>query len=79
MSNSERQNQYEKLFIRLSGHFLSEHLDDNFWDLDYEDEQLKMIEEYHWQPFEYHSPEDVYGFIDSLTGDVMRLMEGTVK
>ena len=40
---------------------------------------MQFIVDHAWQPFEYHSPEDVYGFIDSLTDDVMRLMEGTVK
>ena len=75
MNKSIRQKKYEKLFIRLSGHFLSEHLDDNFWDLDYEDEQLKMIEENCWQPFEYHEPEDVYTLIENLTDDVMKIIE----
>lgn len=78
MSNSIRQDQYEKLFIRLSGHFLAEHLPSDYFT--YEDEdQMQFIVDHAWQPFEYHSPEDVYDFIDSLTDDVMRLMEGTVK
>lgn len=77
MSNSIRQKQYEKLFIRLSGHFLAVHLEDDFFELD-EDAQMAYISEYAWEPFEYHEPEDVYDLIDNLTDDVMRLMEGTV-
>ena len=77
MSNSIRQKQYEKLFIRLSGHFLAVHLEDDFFELD-EDAQMAYISEYAWEPFEYHEPEDVYDLIDNLTEDVMRLMEGTV-
>ena len=74
MTNSIRQKQYEKLFIRLSGHFLAVHLEDDFFELD-DDAQMDYIREYNWEPFEYHSPEDVYDFIDSLTDDVMRLIE----
>ena len=77
MSNSIRQKQYEKLFIRLSGHFLAVHLEDDFFELD-DDAQMDYIREYNWEVFEYHDPEYVYGLIDNLTDDVMKLMEGTV-
>ena len=78
MSNSIRQKQYEKLFIRLSGHFLAVHLPDDFFTYEEED-QMQFIADHAWQPFEDYQPEDVYDLIDSLTGDVMRLMEGTVS
>jgi hypothetical protein len=77
MSNSIRQKQYEKLFIRLSGHFLAVHLPDDFFTYEEED-QMQFIEDHAWQPFEDFQPEDVYDLIDNLTEDVMRLMEGTV-
>ena len=75
MSNSIRQKQYEKLFIRLSGHFLAVHLEDDFFELDFEDEQMEMISEYAWEPFEYHQPQDVYDLIDNLTYEVMNIIE----
>ena len=77
MSNSIRQKQYEKLFIRLSGHFLAVHLPDDFFTYEEED-QMKFIEDHAWQPFEDYQPEDVYDLIDNLTDDVTRLMEGTL-
>ena len=77
MSNSIRQKQYEKLFIRMSGHFLSVHLPDDFFTYEEED-QMQFIVDHAWQPFEYYQPEDVYDLIDNLTGDVTRLMEGTL-
>jgi len=70
---SEHSEQYDKIFIRLSGHFLSEHLPDNFFEMD-DDEQMGYISEFVWQPFEYHSPEDVYGLIDALTWDVQNIL-----
>ena len=74
MSNSIRQKQYEKLFIRLSGHFLAVHLEDDFFELE-DDEQMEMISEYAWEPFEYHEPQDVYDLIDNLTYEVMNIIE----
>ena len=64
----------QKLIIRLSGHFLSEHLEDDFFELD-DDKQMEYIKEYAWEPFEYHDPEDVYDLISSLAYDVMDIMK----
>tara|TARA_R100000951_G_C2529728_1_gene146033 strand:- start:130 stop:366 length:237 start_codon:yes stop_codon:yes gene_type:complete len=75
MSNSIREKQYNKLFIRLSGHFLAVHLEDDFFELT-EEKQMEYIKEYAWQPFEYHDPEDVYTLIDNLTYEVMNIIEG---
>jgi len=64
----------QKLFIRLSGHFLSVHLEDDFFELD-DDKQMEYIKEYAWEPLEYHEPEDVYSLISSLAYDVMDIMK----
>jgi hypothetical protein len=74
MTRKIKEGEYEKLFIRLSGHFLSEHLPDDFFTYDEED-QMTLIEDHHWQPFEYHSPQDVYDLIDNLTYDVQNILE----
>ena len=69
-----REEQFNKLFIRLSGHFLAEHLPDNFFEMT-EEEQMLTIVDQQWEPFEYHSAEDVYDLIDSLTYDVQLILE----
>ena len=71
---SKNEQQYNKLFIRLSGHFLSEHLPNDFFTYD-EDDQMKIIEDHVWLPFEYFSGGDVYDLIDSLTYDVQNILE----
>ena len=69
-----REEQYNKLFVRLSGHFLTDHLPDDFFT--YEDEdQMTFIEDHAWEPFEHHLPETVYDLIDSLVYDVQRILE----
>jgi len=71
---SEHEQEYNKLFVRLSGHFLSAHLPDDFWTYEEED-QMTLIVDSAWEPFEYHSAEDVYNLIDSLTYDVQLIMK----
>jgi len=71
---SQNEQQYNKLFIRLSGHFLSEHVPSDFFTYDDED-QMAIIEDHVWQPFEYHSAGDVYDLIDSLVYDVQKILE----
>jgi len=71
---SKNEQEYNKLFIRLSGHFLSEHVPDDFFTYDDED-QMTLIEDHVWAPFEYHSSEDVYDLIDSLVYDVQNILE----
>jgi len=73
-TKSIRSQQYDKLFVRLSGHFLSEHLPDDFFDYD-EDSQMILIENNAWEPFEHHKAEDVYDLIDSLTYDVQNILD----
>ena len=74
MNKSIREQQYNKLFIRLSGHFLAVHLEDDFFELT-DEKQMEYIREYAWEPFEYHNPEDVYTLIDNLTYEVMDIIE----
>ena len=74
----EKDEKYCKLFIRLSGHFLAEHLEDDFFELD-DDEQMEYISEFAWEPFEYHAPEDVYDLIDNLTYEVMSIIEKGIE
>jgi hypothetical protein len=69
-----REEQFNKLFIRLSGQFLSEHLPDNFFQLSEEDQML-TIEENAWEPLENHLPETVYDLIESLTYDVQQILD----
>lgn len=64
---------YEKVFARMSGHFLAAHLPDD-WN-EWEEEKLDqyMIDN-HWEPLEYWEVNDVYGMIDALAIDVLNLM-----
>ena len=75
-ATKEERLQNEKLFIRLSGHFLTVQLEDNFFDLDY-DAQDKYIEDHAWKPFatgEYDGSY-IYNLIDNLTDHVMSIIE----
>ena len=64
---------YEKIFARMSGHFLCQHLPDDW--ADWPEEKLdKFFEDNVWEPLEYWPVNDVYELIDSLTRDVMNLM-----
>ena len=64
---------YEKIFARMSGHFLCQHLPDD-WN-DWPEEKLdKFFEDNEWEPLEYWPVNDVYELIDSLTRDVLNLM-----
>ena len=74
----QREEQFNKLFIRLSGHFLAVHLEDDFFELE-DDEQMEMISEYAWEPFEYHEPEDVYSLIDNLSYEVMSILDKGIE
>ena len=74
MTRKIKEGEYERLFIRLSGHFLCAHLEDDFFELD-DDAQMAYISEYAWEPFEYHEPQDVYELIDNLTYEVTCILE----
>ena len=64
---------YEKIFARLSGHFLCQHLPDDW--ADWPDEKLdQFFSDNHWEPFEYWDVDDIYEIIDGVTIEVMGLM-----
>ena len=63
----------EQIFARMSGHFLCQHLPDDW--ADWPEEKLdKFFEDNAWEPFEYWDVHDMYELIDCLTRDVMNLM-----
>jgi hypothetical protein len=63
----------QQIFARMSGHFLCQHLPDDW--ADWPEEKLdKFFEDNAWEPLEYWPVNDVYELIDSLTRDVMNLM-----
>ena len=96
---------YEEVFAKMSAHFLTERLPDdwNSWpeteddtkemypdcinddgdvipdDLPFGDGNYTCLNNFFevnvWQPFEYWDVNDVYEVIDSLTVDVMELIE----
>ena len=64
---------YEKIFARMSGHFLCKHLPDD-WN-DWPEGKLdKVFEDNVWEPLEYWDINAVYGMIDAVTVDVIDLM-----
>ena len=73
-ATKEERLQNEKLFIRLSGHFLTVQLEDDFFDLE-EEAQYKYIEDHAWEPLEYHDGSYIYSLIDNLTDHVMSIIE----
>ena len=63
----------QQIFARMSGHFLCQHLPDDW--ADWPEEKLdKFFEDNAWEPFEYWDVHDMYELIDCLTRDVMNLM-----
>ena len=59
----------QKCFIWASGHYLSEELDPDFYDLETED-QFETLEEMAWQPFEDYRGKDIYQYISQLAWDI---------
>jgi hypothetical protein len=59
----------QKCFIWASGHYLSEELDPDFYDLETED-QFEVLEQMAWQPFEDYRGKDIYDYIYSLAYDI---------
>ena len=64
---------YEKIFARMSGHFLAAHLPDDWHEWEEEKLEQYMLDN-HWEPFEYWDVHDMYELIDGLTVDVIDLM-----
>ena len=59
----------QKCFIWASGHYLSEELDPDFYDLETED-QFETLEQMAWQPFEDYRGKDIYQYISQLAWDI---------
>ena len=59
----------QRCFIWASGHYLSEELDPDFYELDTQ-EQFETLEQMAWQPFEDYRGKDIYDFIYSLAYDI---------
>jgi hypothetical protein len=64
-----------ELFQRLSGHFLSEHLPENWHEMS-EKELSDFISENPWEPLEHLNADDIFGLIDVLTTDVEAIIDG---
>tara|TARA_R100000315_G_C5164254_1_gene94636 strand:+ start:293 stop:511 length:219 start_codon:yes stop_codon:yes gene_type:complete len=63
----------DKVFARMSGNFLTEHLPDD-WS-SWSDEKLKkFFSDYTWHPFEHWAFEEVFDLIELATRDVMELL-----
>jgi hypothetical protein len=63
-----------KLVQRLSGHFLSEQLPDNWHELS-EEELSTFIEANTWEPLEHCNADEIFEVIDVLTRDVEAIIE----
>jgi len=59
----------QRCFIWASGHYLSEELDSDFFDLETED-QFESLEQMAWEPFEDYRGKDIYQWIGQLAYDI---------
>ena len=59
----------QRCFMWASGHYLSEEVDPDFFDLETED-QFETLEEMAWQPFEDYRGKDIYQYISQLAWDI---------
>ena len=59
----------QRCFIWASGHYLSESLDPDFYELNTE-EQFEALEQMAWEPFEDYGGKDIYQWIGQLAYDI---------
>ena len=59
----------QRCFIWASGHYLSEELDPDFYDLETED-QFETLEQMALEPFEDYRGKDIYRYISQLAWDI---------
>ena len=59
----------QRCFIWASGHYLSDSLEPDFFDLETEN-QFKYLEENAWEPFENYRGKDIYQYISQLAYDI---------
>ena len=57
-----------KAYILASRHFLTDELPSD-WENWEEYQLLEFVEEHAWQPFEYRSAVEVWGYIENLADD----------
>lgn len=68
---------YENAVVWASGHYLTEHLPENW--IDWSDEELySFITEHVWEPFENHDAPSVFEFIGQLADSVLKLIQQEV-
>tara|TARA_B100000131_G_C17810793_1_gene489557 strand:+ start:144 stop:374 length:231 start_codon:yes stop_codon:yes gene_type:complete len=66
----------QRCFIWASGHYLSEELDSDFYELDTQ-EQFETLEQMAWQPFENYRGKDIYQYISQLAYDIQNKLYPT--
>ena len=66
----------QKCFIWASGHYLSEELDTDFYELNTE-EQFEALEQMAWEPFEGYRGKDIYQWIGQLAYDIQNKLYPT--
>ena len=59
----------QKVYQWASGHYLSDSLEPDFFDLETQD-QFKFLEENAWEPFEDYRGKDIYQWIGQLAYDI---------
>tara|TARA_Y100000289_G_C3866268_1_gene121124 strand:+ start:363 stop:584 length:222 start_codon:yes stop_codon:yes gene_type:complete len=64
----------EKVWDRMSGHYLCDTIPENWYSLS-EEEQDEWMVDNAWEPFEYWSASRLFEQIDAATDTVMRLIE----
>lgn len=69
---------YFKCLQLASGHYLSANLPSNWYDWT-EEQQNEFLIENNWEPFEYHSPEYVWGCIESAAKVTYNLIQDLNK
>ena len=66
--------EWRKLFARMSCHFLTERLPDNWHEMS--DNALdEFFEKHVWEPFEYWDTDDVFDQIASVTNEAFEFFE----
>ena len=59
----------QRCFIWASGHYLSDSLEPDFFDLETQD-QFETLEQMAWEPFEDYRGKDIYQWIGQLAYDI---------
>jgi len=66
----------QRCFIWASGHYLSEEVDPDFYELSTE-EQFESLEQMAWEPFEDYAGKDIYQWINQLAYDIQNKLYPT--